>query len=450
MQDALSTEPAETQSASAFDAHRPPSSDLINECVHCGFCLPTCPTYALWRDETDSPRGRIYLMKMALEGRTTLDSTFVTHIDNCLGCMACMTACPSGVKYDKLIEATRAQIERNHPRSLTERLLRRIIFEIFPHPDRLGVLLAPLKFYERSGLQSLVRRSKLTKLLPASLRTMEELTPRAPRKDAQNTLAELVPAVGASRLRVGLLLGCVQRVVFPEVNAATARVLAAEGCNVVVPHDHGCCGALMVHAGEEEAALDYARRTIDVFERAQVDFIAINAAGCGSCMKEYGYLLRDDHNYADRAKQFAAKCRDISEILADFEARAPRHPLPLKVAYQDACHLQHAQNVKNQPFAILAGIPNLQVLEPAESTLCCGSAGIYNLVRPEPAHELGRRKVQNILATSPDIVASANPGCLLQLRAHLRQANTHIPAVHLIEIIDASIRGLPVQSLLER
>jgi len=433
----------------AFDAHHPPSTDLVKACVHCGFCLATCPTYALWGEEMDSPRGRIYLMKLGLEGQLRLDSTFVDHMDNCLGCMACLTTCPSGVQYDKLIEATRAQIERNYSRPTPEGLLRRMIFDIFPRPERLRLLLAPLALYQRSGLQSLMRRSGLLKLLPASVRVMENLAPSVPRQ-TNGALPQRVAAEGEQRLRVGLLLGCVQSIFFSEVNAATVRVLAAEGCEVVIPGDQCCCGALMVHAGEEKAALDYARRTIDAFERAQVDTVVSNAAGCGSSLKDYGYLLRDDPEYSERAKTFSAKCRDISEVLAGLEPRAPRHPLPLKVAYHDACHLQHAQGVRAQPRAVLGNIPELQILETAEAALCCGSAGIYNLVRPGPAKELGDRKVRNLQAAAPDIVATGNPGCLLQLRSGLRSAGSPVPVVHLVEVVDASIRGVAAESLLTR
>ena len=441
--------PPEARSG-AFDAHHPPSTDLLNECVHCGFCLATCPTYALWGEEMDSPRGRIYLMKLGLEGQVRLDPTFVHHMDNCLGCMACMTACPSGVKYDKLIEATRAQIERNYPRPAPDGLLRRMIFDIFPRPERLRLLLGPLRIYQRSGLQSLMRLTGVLKLLPPSLRAMESLAPSLPQKTNGAALPERIEAQGERRLRVGLLLGCVQRVLFPEVNAATARVLAAEGCEVVIPRDQCCCGALMIHAGEEKTALDYARRTIDAFEGVPVDTVVSNAAGCGSNLKDYGYLLREDPKYSERAQVFSAKCRDISEVLAGLEPRAPRHPLPLKVAYHDSCHLQHAQGVRTQPRAVLGRIPELQILETAEAALCCGSAGIYNLVRPGPAKELGERKVRHVLATAPDIVASGNPGCLLQLRSGMRLAGSQVPVLHMVEVLDASIQGVPAESLLRR
>ena len=274
--------------------------------------------------------------------------------------------------------------------------------------------------------------------------------PSTSAKTSDADLPECVQAQGERRLRVGLLLGCVQRVLFPEVNAATARVLAAEGCEVVIPRNQCCCGALMIHAGEEKEALNYARRNIDAFERAQVEVVVINAAGCGSNMKDYGYLLRDDPKYAKRAKAFSARCRDISEFVAELEPRAPRHPIPLKVAYHDSCHLQHAQSLRTQPRAVLGKIPELQLLEVAEAPLCCGSAGIYNLVRPGPAKELGDRKVRNVLATTPDIVASGNPGCLLQLRSGIRLAGSQVPVVHTVELIDASIRGIAAESLLGR
>jgi len=431
----------------AFDAHHPPSSELIDKCVHCGFCLPTCPTYSLWKEEMDSPRGRIYLMKLALENRIPLDATFVRHMDNCLGCMACMTACPSGVQYDKLIEATRSQIETNYSRGVSAGFLRRMMFAFLPRPDRLRLLLGPMRMYQRSGMRSLVRRSRLLRLFSERIRAMEALMPTIATE--AKPLPACMKAEGERRLRVGLLLGCVQQIFFSEVNLATARVLSAEGCEVIIPPDQGCCGALLTHAGEEEQALACARRTIDMFEQADVDAVVINAAGCGSSMKEYGHLLRDDPKYAERAKSFAAKCRDISEVLAELQPRAPRHPLPVKVAYHDACHLQHAQGVRAQPRKVLGQIPELRLLEPAEAALCCGSAGIYNLVKPGPAAELGDRKVRNMLATESEIVASGNPGCLLQLQSGLRRAGSTLPVVHTVQLLDASIRGLTVESLLQ-
>jgi glycolate oxidase iron-sulfur subunit len=429
------TRPAD---AKGYDTHHPPSGELIDKCVHCGFCLPVCPTYVLWSEEMDSPRGRIYLMKMVADGTATINETWVGHFDACLGCMACMTACPSGVDYAKLIEATRAQIERRYTRPVPEKRFRRFLFNIFTRPDRLRALLLPLRLYQKAGLEALVRRIGIPKLLPARLRAMEALLPQVP---AQETLPELIPAKGERRRRVGLLLGCVQRVLFPQVNAATARVLAAEGCEVVVPAQP-CCGALLVHAGEEEQAVQLARQTIDAFEKAQVDTVIINAAGCGSNVKEYGHLLRDDPQYAERAKAFAAKCRDVSEFLAELEPRATRHALRLRVAYHDACHLQHAQGVRTQPRMLLGGIPQLELLEIPEAAICCGSAGIYNLVQPEAAAELGDRKAGHVVALDADIVVSGNPGCLLQLRSALAREGRKLPVRHIVELLDASIRGV--------
>lgn len=423
---------------SAFDEHHPPSPDLIDKCVHCGFCLPTCPTYALWGEEMDSPRGRIYLMKLASEGRAQIDPTFVQHIDACLGCMACMTACPSGVDYAKLIEATRAQIERNYQRTQEDTRRRSLIFSLFPNPARLAFLAAPAWFYQRSGLQKIARATGLLRALPKNIRELEALLPRV---ELRRRLPSIVPAQGTRRARVGLMLGCVQRVFFPQVNAATARVLAAEGCEVVIPRDQPCCGALMVHAGLEAKAQALARRMIDSFDLDALDAIVINAAGCGSSMKEYGHLLRDDPQYADRAKSFSAKCKDVSEILGTLEPRAKRNPLKMRVAYHDSCHLQHAQGIRMQPRALLATVPELEIVEIPEAAICCGSAGIYNLVQPEAAEQLGCRKAANIRTVSPDVVVSGNPGCLLQIRAALHRSRSDIPVLHLVELLDRAITG---------
>jgi len=423
---------------SAFDDRHPPSNKLIDTCVHCGFCLPACPTYVLWGQEMDSPRGRIYLMKLASEGAVAINPQWVSHFDSCLGCMACMPACPSGVDYSKLIEATRSQIERNHKRSIGERLHRQFILSTFTRPDRLRLMRWPLLAYQKSGLQALLRSAGALKLLPKKIRAMEALLPNL---SASEAVAEVTPAQGQKRLRVGLLLGCVQREFFPQINASTARVLSAEGCEVVAPREQSCCGALLVHAGEEEAALTLARETIDVFERAGVDRIVINAAGCGSNVKEYGHLLRDDPRYAERATQFAAKCKDVSEILAEFEPRALRHPLRMRVAFHDSCHLQHAQGVRSQPRSLLSKIPDLDLVEIPEPVICCGSAGIYNLVQPETANALGDRKAKLIAPLRAEVIATGNPGCLMQLQSSLARAGHKTPVVHTIQLLDASILG---------
>jgi glycolate dehydrogenase iron-sulfur subunit len=428
----------------AFDAHHPPSLELMEKCVHCGFCLPACPTYTLWGKEMDSPRGRIYLMKLALEGKAEMNETWVSHFDSCLGCVSCMPACPSGVDYGKLIEATRAQIERKFQRPATEKLHRRLLFETFTRPSRMKFLRWPLVAYQKSGLQAALRSIGAFKLAPKSLAAMDALLPTA---SPIEPVATITPAQGEKRKRVGLLLGCVQRTFFSHVNAATARVLSAEGCEVVAPPAQGCCGALFVHAGEEAQAQELARKTIEVFEQADVENIVINAAGCGSNVKEYGHLLRDDPTYADRAKRFAAKCRDVSEFLAELCPRAERKPIKARVAFHDSCHLQHAQGVRAQPRLLLLQIPGTQLLEIPESPICCGSAGIYNLVQPEAASELGDRKARLIAPLQPDLVATGNPGCLLQLQASLAKANQRIPVVHTIQLLDASIRGLSLDSL---
>ncbi len=429
----------------AFDAHHAPSREIIDKCVHCGFCLPVCPTYVLWGQEMDSPRGRIYLMKLAADGAAQMTPAWVSHFDTCLGCMACTTACPSGVDYGKLIEATRAQIERNTQRTPSEKRHRSFLFKNFTQPERLRRLRAPLLAYQKSGLQALARGLGLLKILPKRWQAMEALLPGlAPLE----TVLELTPAVGAKRRRVGLLLGCVQREFFSHVNAATVRVLAAEGCEVIAPQAQGCCGALLVHAGEESTAIDLAKKTIDAFEQANVETIVTNAAGCGSNVKEYGHLLRDDPAYAERARSFSAKCKDISEVLAELEPRSPRHPLKLRVAFHDSCHLQHARGVRSQPRELLSVIPGLELAEIPEAPICCGSAGIFNLVQPDAARELGDRKAQHIAALHADVVVTGNPGCILQLQSALARQNRKTPVLHTIELLDASIRGRTLDSLL--
>ena len=433
---------------SSFDAHHPPEKKYIDDCVHCGFCLPACPTYVLWGEEMDSPRGRIYMIKKAADGEASLDDRFRQHMDNCLGCMACMTACPSGVQYDKLIEPTRAQIERRLPRTWSESLFRKLVFATFPHPRRLRWLAMPLLVYQRSGLRSLLRAAGMQKLLPKRIAAMEALLPDAP-TDVFSSLPKVIHPRSALRRRVGMLSGCVQQVFFSHVNAATARVLAAEGCEVVIPGNQPCCGALMLHSGLEDEAAVSAKKMIAAFEAANVDTIVINSAGCGSTMKEYGHLLRGDPAWAERAAAFSAKCKDISEILCELEPQTPRHPLKLHIAYHDACHLQHAQGVREQPRELLAAIPGLEVAEIPEASLCCGSAGIYNLLQPDTANELGSRKVDNLLSTGAQAVISANPGCLLQLMNGLRRRGLKaMPAFHMVELLDASMRGITAAEML--
>ena len=405
----------------AWDSERPPEPSLIDDCVHCGFCLPTCPTYSLWGEEADSPRGLIVLMD---EGHhSQLSAPMVGHLDNCLGCMACVTACPSGVKYDHLIEDTRGQVERKWRRPLRERLMRRAVFALAPHPRRLRAL-APL-----------VRGARLGRRAPfARIRELSELAPPAPRGPR---LAERTPARGERRGTVAFLQGCVQSAFFGHVNAATAEVLAAEGFDVVALREPGCCGALELHAGESEAARERARATIAALEG--FDHVVANAAGCGSAMKDYAHALRDDEAWAQRAEEFSAKVRDVTELLAEAGPRAERRPIAMRVAYHDACHLAHAQGVRAQPRELLLSIPGVEIVEPAGWEICCGSAGIYNVVKPEPAAELGRRKAENLLATGADVVVAANPGCALQITAHTRRLGRELAVLHPMELLRDSI-----------
>ncbi len=421
----------------AFDTHRPPAQDLIDVCVHCGFCLPTCPTYVLWDEEMDSPRGRIVLMNAAREDADALSDSMVAHWDRCLGCMACETACPSGVEYGKLIEATRAQVERNYRRPWQERAFRRLLFETFTHPGRLRALVPAAVAVRRLGLTG--KTNGHAGRFP-KLDVLRALTPEVGLKASVARLPEVTPAAGERRARVGMLLGCVQRVFFHEVNAATVRVLAAEGFEVFAPASVRCCGALMLHSGAEADALALAKRMIEAFE--DCDYVAVNAAGCSSSMKEYGHLLDDDEEWAERAERFSEKVRDVSQLLTESDPVAPRHPVPLKVAYHDACHLAHAQKIRSEPRKMLSAIPELEVVEPAEWEICCGSAGIYNILQPEAGRDLGRRKAQNLLDTGAEAIVSGNPGCTLQISAYLREKGRPLPVHHPIELVDRSIRGV--------
>ncbi|MDX6680637.1 MAG: glycolate oxidase iron-sulfur subunit [Solirubrobacteraceae bacterium] len=422
----------------AFDEHKPPEQELIEDCVHCGFCLPTCPTYVLWNEEMDSPRGRIVLMGAGLEEGSELSDTMVGHFDNCLGCMACVTACPSGVRYDLLIEDTRQQVERRHARTPRERLLRRALFATFPHPGRLRATVPLLVAYRRSGLAAALARSRLLERAP-TLHSLSELAPPVTLRDAVRRLPARTRAVGERRGTVGFLQGCVQRAYFGDVNAATVAVLAAEGFEVHTPRAPRCCGALGLHAGQEEDSLPLAKATIEAFEG--YDHVVVNAAGCGSAIKDYGHLLRDDPQWSARAAALAAKARDVHELLASVAPRAPRGAVELKVAYHDACHLAHAQGVRSQPRQLLRTIPGIELVEPREWELCCGSAGIYNLTRPEAAAQLGVRKADNLLATDAQAIAAANPGCTLQIAAHLRRKGHALPILHPMQLLAQSIEA---------
>ena len=380
-------------------------ASLIDDCVHCGFCLPTCPTWELWHEEMDTPRGRIWLMKATVEGTVELNTTVAQHFDRCLGCMACLTSCPSGVKYDRLIELARERVEEEVPRPATERLMRAAVFAVVPHRNR---------------LRTALRLSSLP--APGPFRPLKDLAPRW-REDVSPPPE--TPAQGERLARVGLLTGCVQSVVFGEVNRASARVLAAYGYEVAAPYE-SCCGALALHAGRRKEGLELARRAGDAFAAAGCKTIVTNAAGCGSHLKD---------------AELGVPVVDISEALV--RGHAPElHSLERRVAFQESCHLGHAQRVRDEPRALLRSIPGLELVEPAEQHLCCGSAGIYNLVQPTAARQLGDRKAGHVLATDPELYVSANPGCLIQVSAALRRAGRPLPAAHPVELLDASIRGV--------
>jgi len=389
--------------------------ELTRACVHCGFCLPTCPTYLLWNEEMDSPRGRIQLMEKTAQGALALSPTVTEHFDRCLGCMACVTSCPSGVRYDLLIEETRATVEERQKRPRAERLQRRLLFATLPHPRRMrwALRLAP------------VGRRLPT---PEWARPMLDLAPRWRSSEQPAPVTPCVESTQAPR-RVGLLTGCVQSVVFGEVNAATARTLAAAGHEVVAP-SQGCCGALSAHAGRADESARFTDRLRRSFDG--LDTIVVNASGCGSHLKEKGL-----------------PALDVTEALRDAEL-PELHPLELSVAYQDSCHLRHAQRLPAAWMPVLERIPGLRVVQPAEQDICCGSAGIYNVTQPEAARDLGDRKAAHVLATESDAYASANPGCLVQVAQALGRAGRSLPAFHPVELLDASIRGLGAAELLAR
>jgi glycolate oxidase iron-sulfur subunit len=422
----------------AWDTQRPPSPELIKDCVHCGFCLPTCPSYVAFGEEMDSPRGRILLMRVGHEEGEKLSLPMLQHFDRCLGCMACVTACPSGVQYDRLIEQVRPQLERNGPRTPAERRYRKAIFALFTHPGRLRAVVPALAADSRLGvgrrLAALIGRR-----FPASkMKALMSLAPRVPIAATTRRLATVTPpAQGVARRgRIALMQGCINRVLFGDVNAATVRVLAAEGYEVHAPRQPRCCGALQLHSGFEPEALALARETIAKYE--DFDAVAVNVAGCGSAMKDYGHLLADDPQWSERARAFSAKVKDVHELLVLDPPQAPRHRVELSVAYHDACHLAHAQGVRQPPRELLRGIPGLTLVEPKEWEICCGSAGIYNLTQPEAAAKLGVRKAANLAATGAQAIAAANPGCALQITAHMTDP---VPVYHPMTLLDASIRG---------
>ncbi|MEG3436276.1 (Fe-S)-binding protein [Pannus brasiliensis CCIBt3594] len=427
-----------------FDAENPPAQALIDSCVHCGFCLSTCPSYRVIGKEMDSPRGRIYLMNAINKGEASLDETTTQHFDTCLGCLACVSTCPSGVQYDKLIAATRPQVERNQPRNLADRILRALIFNFFPYPVRLKLFLPLLWLYQTLGLQTIIRKSGILKALFPRLAAMESILPKITLSSLFKNYPDVIPSRTEKRYRVGVILGCVQRLFFSPVNEATVRVLTANGCEVVIPKSQGCCAALPAHQGQEEQAKTLARQMIDSFAGTDVDYIIINAAGCGHTLKEYHHILADDPEYKEKAKAFVSKVRDVQEFLAEVGLTSELSPVTdgeFPLVYQDACHLLHGQKISVQPRQLLQQIPNVKLKEPVDAALCCGSAGVYNMLQPEVADELGRQKVENLSNTGAKAIASPNPGCSLQIKKHLQLQGKDILLIHPIELLDLAIRG---------
>ena len=400
--------------------------EALRSCVHCGICLPRCPTYRVLGEEMDSPRGRLYLMRAAAEGRAAMTDTFVRHLDLCLGCRACESACPSGVPFGSLLEMTRAQIERRG-RPLAQRLLAALIFAMFPYPGRMAVALALARVYRDSGLQRTVRAAGLLRRFPR-LAAMDALLEARPEGGA---LPEFIGARGRARGRVGVLAGCVQRHLYGDVNRDTARLLSLAGWDVVMPRAQGCCGALELHAGRLDDFRGRARALAAAFPD-DLDFIVTNAAGCGSAMREYGHWLPGEA----AVERFAARTRDVSEVLLD--ADLPLRPLDLTVTYHDACHLAHGQRVRAAPRQLLAKIPGLTLVELRDSELCCGSAGIYNILEPAMADRLLELKMARIAETGSAIVVTGNPGCLMQIAKGGRERSMALQVVHPVTLLARS------------
>jgi glycolate oxidase iron-sulfur subunit len=403
------------------------------ECVHCGLCTASCPTYIETRDENDSPRGRIYLMRAVADGRLTLGPQVRKHLELCLDCRACESACPSGVQYGHMIEPFKIALRRSGGgKAATDLLQRLVLCHLFPYRNRLKLALAPARLLQRIGFFEWSERIGLTRLLPSTLRRMQTMLPRLSRGSSR--LPAVLPALGQQRARVALFLGCVGDAVFPETTAAAARVLQANGCEVVIPERQVCCGAIHYHSGIETPALGLARRNLAEFSAQSVDAIIVSAAGCGAMLKDYAHVLPT--HLRDQAEAFVGKVKDISEFLTALGPIPPKRAIPLKVTYHDACHLCHGQQIRSQPRALLSLVPGLELVPLEESEICCGAAGTYNLTQPEMSERLGRRKIEYIMATGAEMVLTGNVGCILQIAHMLRQRKSSIEVAHPVELLD--------------
>ncbi len=423
---------------SGFTGTDKPAYPDYSRCVHCGLCLNHCPTYRLWGQEADSPRGRIRQMQLVDQGELAIGDGFVTHIDRCLDCRACETACPSGVEYGKLVELARAQIEQNYRRPLASRIARDFVYRrLLPYPGRIAAAARLLRIYQRSGLAALARGTGILRLL--GLHDRERLLPKIDAEFFFRELGKTFPAHGPRRARVAFFAGCVAQVTFSELNRATIRVLQANGCEVVVPAGQVCCGALASHAGVRDVARDLARANFAVFPAGDCDAIVTNAAGCGSALKEYTHLFPADDPSLEQAGRFAGKMRDITEFLADLGLTAPLKALPLRVTYQDSCHLAHGQKIREAPRQLIRAVPGVELVEMPLVDQCCGSAGVYNVTQTKTSLELLALKMDSVRETKSQAIVTANPGCLLQLRAGAAIHATGHEVLHVVELLDRAL-----------
>jgi glycolate oxidase iron-sulfur subunit len=424
--------------ASGFHGDEKPGYEDYARCVHCGLCLNHCPTYRLWGLEADSPRGRIRQMQLVDQGRLALGDTFVHHMDTCLDCRACETACPSGVEYGKLIESTRGQIAQNYRRPFFSRVARDVVYRrLLPYPSRIAAAGRLVRFYQHSGLQRLARATGALRLL--GLVDADRLMPSASKDFFFSRLGQTFPAQGARRARVAFFAGCIAQVSFAELNDATIRVLQANGCEVVVPAAQLCCGALAVHAGVRDVARDLARANMAAFLADPFDAIITNAAGCGSTLKEYSHLFATGTPEHGQATSFEAITRDVTEFLASLGLTAPLNRVPLRVTYQDSCHLLHGQKIADAPRNLLRAIPGVELIEMPLSDQCCGSAGVYNVTETKTSLDLLAEKMRCAQSTNASVIVTANPGCMLQLRAGAELHQTGQEVLHVVELLDRAI-----------
>lgn len=433
-------ESASEQTASTAKTSFPwpdaPEEEKFSVCVHCGFCLEVCPTYQQLGDENHSPRGRVLLIKEASRGVLPLDESVIDPVFTCLDCRACETVCPSGVQVGSLIEEARGQAHyASPPTGLNGFVEKLFLRKIFPVPKRLNRIRRLLRFYQKSGIQTAVHKTKFLRLIPKHIAEMESVIPQISEESARESLPEHLPAQGERKGTAALFTGCVMDVFFSDINQATARVANRNGLDVLVPKEQICCGALQIHAGDRDVARLMARRNIDVFETSGADYIIINAAGCGAAMKEYPELFKDDKLYHDKAQIFSKQVKDISELLVEVGFEPPRGEVPCTITYHDACHLCHAQKIRSQPRELLHSIPGLNLVEMSDSERCCGSAGIYNLVHPDMASQLLERKMDDI-PEGVNAVVMGNPGCMMQIKAGVHRRATGLDVLHTVELLD--------------